>query len=404
MTAAVPSPVLSEEYQTEAHKVVARLREQDPVHFVPELGFWLVTRYDDVRRLFTDPNVTNDRRAWEHHVAPPEGTFMRFVSENGLFAAPPEEHARLRRFISAGFTPRAVARQDGQVRDVVLQFAAPLRGRRGVVDLMAEFTDPIPNTVISRITGIPPRADEEVRFRELAQTTIRGFFSIGAPELQKAAEAAFLEIAERVRALAAERRREPREDLVSDLVAAVDRGERLSDDEIVMLIVALIGAGSETTAIGGAISVVTLLEHPEALARLRADRTRIPQAVNEILRYAFGGPGGLPRYALRDFELRGKTIRKGQMILLSFTGAHRDPAVFPDPDRFDTERDTRELAIFGHGPHFCIGAHLARAEMGCMIEAMLDFLPPRATLRRDLVRTTPMGIFRRPENLPVEFA
>jgi len=129
----------------------------------------------------------------------------------------------------------------------------------------------------------------------------------------------------------------------------------------------------------------------------------VPGAVNEILRYAFGGQGGLPRYAVRDFELRGKQIKQGQMLMLSFSGAHRDPSVFPDPDRFDVERDNTELTIFGRGPHYCIGVHLARSEMGFMLQSALGFLPERARHRDDLVRWKQMGFFRRPENLPVDF-
>jgi cytochrome P450 len=177
----------------------------------------------------------------------------------------------------------------------------------------------------------------------------------------------------------------------------------MSDDEIVNLVTGLIGAGSETTAIGGYVSILTMLEQREAAERLRADRSLLPAAVNEILRYAFGGQGGLPRYAIRDFELRGKQIKKGQMLMLSFSGAHRDPSVFPDPDRFDVERDNTNLTIFGRGPHYCIGVHLAKAEMGFMLDAALDLLPADARYREDLVRWKQMGFFRRPENLPIEF-
>ena len=356
-----------------------------------------------MRALFTDPNVTNDPRAWEHYVAPAEGTFQRWVSDNGLFSLPPEQHARVRRLVSSAFTPRAVARMDEQVLDVVEQFAAPLRGRTGVVDLMAEYTDPIPNATISRITGVPAKSGEEVRFRELAQATIRGFFSFSDADAKKAGELAFMELAEWVRKLADERRHSPREDLISDLVRAKDEGRAMSDDEIITLVTGLIGAGSETTAIGGLVSVLTLLEHPETLERLRRDRAAIPDAVNEILRYAFGGGGGLPRYAVRDFELRGKPIKKGQMILLSFTGAHRDPSVFPDPDRFDIDRDNSELTIFGHGPHYCIGVHLARSEMRAMIDAALDFMPRGARHREDLVELPAHGLLPPAAELPGGF-
>ena len=395
--------MLTEEFMVDPYKVIARLRQEDPVHFVPGLGFWFVTRYDDVRQLFTDPNVTNDPRAYENYVPPTPGSYMAKNADKGLFSLPPDEHARVRRLVSAAFTPRAVARMDQQVKEVVEQFAAPLRGRRGVVDLMPAFTDPIPNATISRVTGIPPKSGEEVRFRELAQATIRGFFAFTDPVAKAAGEAAFVELAEWVRKLADERRHSPKEDLITDLVRARDRGDAMSDDEIVNLVTGLIGAGSETTAIGGFVSILTMLEHPESAERLRRERNLIPSAVNEILRYAFGGQGGLPRYAIRDFELRGKPIKKGQMLMLSFSGAHRDPSVFPDPDRFDVERDNSELTIFGRGPHYCIGVHLARAEMAFMLEAALDFMPPGARHRAELVNWQQMGFFRRPLNLPVDF-
>jgi cytochrome P450 len=206
-----------------------------------------------------------------------------------------------------------------------------------------------------------------------------------------------------VREMAAERRSQPREDLISDLVHAQDRDDRLATDEIVILVAGLLGAGAETTALGGMIAIMTLLAEREAAARLRADRTLLPAAVNEILRFGFGGPGGVPRYALRDFELRGKTIRKGQMIMLSFGAAGRDPRAYPEPDRFDLGREAKDLVVFGSGPHFCLGAHLARAEMRCMVDAALDFLPAAATFREDRLELHEAGIFRRPSNLPVDF-
>jgi len=399
----ISSPVLGEGYAENPFPIIAQLRNEDPVHFVPGLNFWLVTRYDDVRRLFTDPNTTNDPRAYEFYVAPPEGSFMRWASDNGLFSLPPEEHARVRRLVSAAFTPRAIARMDAQVAEVVEQFAAPLRGRTDVVDMMAEYTDPIPNTVIGRVTGVPAKPGDEVRFRQLAQATIRGFFSFADPEAKERGGQAFLELADWVRAVAEERRRAPREDMITDLVRARDRGDAMSDDEIIILVAGLLGAGSETTAVGGLVSMLALLEHPETLERLRADRGLIPGAVNEILRYSFGGGAGLPRYAVRDFELRGKQIRKGQMLMLSFTGAHRDPSVFPDPDRFDIDRDNSDLTIFGHGPHYCLGVHLAQAEMRCMVNAALDFFPPNAKLRQDLIRWQRFMFIRRPEIFPVDF-
>jgi cytochrome P450 len=398
------SPFLDPDVVENPYPTLAKLRAEEPVHFVAPLGFWLVLRHDDVKRLMNDPeNATPDRRYWEHFQPRPEGCFMRWVEDNGFFSLPPAEHARIRKLFSVALTPRAVKRYEAQVRETVERFAAPLRQASGVIDLMERFADPIPNVVISRITGIPPAGDDERRFRQLAQATIRGFFSFSDEAVKKTGEDAFVEISTWVRSLVKARRGSLGEDMISDLIRAQDRGDRLSDDQIVMTITGLIGAGSETTAMGGMIAAMTLLDHPDQMEKLRREPTWIANAVSEILRFAFGGPAGLPRYAVRDFELRGKSIRKGQLLLLSFAGASRDPAVYEDPDRFDVTRDVRDLITFGNGPHYCLGANLARQEMGCMVEAMLDFLPPGSRWRKDLMEFGPiMGPFRRPLTLPIE--
>jgi cytochrome P450 len=396
---------LSEAYRENPYPFLAELRRDDPVHFVPGLGFWFVTRYEDVRQLFVDPRVTPDRRRWERYVPAPEGSLMRKIAERGLFSLPPREHARVRRMVSAAFTPRAVARMDAQVAEVVEQYAKPLRGRRGVVDLAAEFCSPIPNAVISRITGIPAWSGDEERFVALAQDIVRGFFSFADPSLAEKAEKAYSEIAGWVSELADARSREPREDLISDLVQVRDGADRMQRDEVVMLVAGLLGAGSETTAIGGANSIRLLLEFPDQAARLRREPEWIPNAVKEVLRYGFGsGAGGLLRYAVEDFELHGKSIRKGQMLMLSTSSAHREPDLFPDPDRFDVARDTRTSIVFGQGPHLCLGANLARSEMACMLKASLDFLPERARLRSELQERVQLGFFSRYANLPVDFS
>jgi cytochrome P450 len=397
------SPFLDPSFMDDPYPALAKLRAEDPVHFVAPLGFWLILRHDDVKRLFNDPeNATPDRRYWQHFQPRPEGSFMRWVEDNGFFSMPPDEHTRLRKLFSAALTPRAVKRYEAQVRETVERFAGPLRRASGVIDLMETFANPIPNAVISRITGIPAAGDDERRFRELAQTTIRGFFSFSDEVTKQAGDDAFVEISTWVREMAKERRAALGEDMISDLIRAQDRGDRLTDDQIVMTITGLIGAGSETTAMGGMIAAMTLLDHPEQMDELRRNPDLIPNAISEILRFGFGGPGGLPRYAVRDFELRGKTIRKGQMMMLSFGGASRDPAVYESPDVFDVRRDVRDLITFGNGPHFCLGANLARQEMGCMVEAMLDFLPPGSRWLKDRMEFQTTGLFRRPVTLPIE--
>lgn len=384
-----------------------RLRSEDPVHWVPSLGFWVITRHDDVRWLLDDAEYgSRDRSLWEHFEPLAEGTWFRWFDDNNFARHDPAAHAKFRRRFVSALTPRAVRRMDAQIREVVERFAAPLRNRPGeLIDLVLEFTNPIPNTVISRVTGIATGHDE-LRFRELAQGLIRGFIPFATPEVMEMAEKCLGEMADWVGKMAAERRNHLGEDLISDLLRAQAEDDSLDDDEIVMLISLMIGAGSETTSFATMSMIQTLLENPDALERLRRDRRLIPQALGELMRLAAGGGagGGLLRYAGRDFELRGKQLRKGQMLLLSFGAANRDPEVFPEPDRLDLDRDTRDSLVFGHGAHYCLGANLAKQEMGEMLDAALDIVTPGSRLRKDLYEYRAIGLSSRPCNLPVEIA
>jgi cytochrome P450 len=351
--------------------------------------------------MFTHPDATNDRRAYANYQSP-EHPMAQWIAENSPFAAPPEQHARMRTLVSAALTPRAVKRMEGQVREVVQEFAAKLGGRKGVVDVHAEFTEPIPNTVIGRVTGVPPKGTDELRWRQLGRDAVRGVSPFLTPEERRNADESMVELCEYVRGLAELRRRDPQEDLISDLVLAHDENDRMTNDEIVLMVSGLVAAGTETTTIGGTRGIRSFLQHPAEMERLRADPSLMPNAVNETLRFDFGSLG-LPRYAVRDFELRGKKIRAGELLMLNFTGAHRDPEVFPDPDRFDIGRDTSRLTIFGYGPHFCLGVNLARTELACMFEAALDFLPVGARLLEDQIKWTRMGMFSSIDSLPVDF-
>jgi cytochrome P450 len=379
------------------------LRAEDPVHLVEPLGFWLATRHDDVKALFHDPDrVSPDKRLWSRYVPPPEGSMLRWSDDHGLLALEKEGHARLRRLVSAAFTPRAVRRMDAQIREVVNRVAEPLRGRRGqVVDLLAEFTQIVPNAVISRITGVPP-GDDEARFRELSQSVISAFLPFTPPEIQQQGEAGFHELAAWVRELVAKRRANPEEDLLSDLVLTQDSDGSLNDDDIVLLVAGIVSAGTETTALGSARIIKMLLAESGPMQRLRADPTLIHRSIDEIIRFAFDSAGGPLRYAVRDFELRGSAVARGDMLMLSLGGANRDPAIYAEPDRLDLDRDVRDLAAFGNGPHYCLGANLARQELGCMTEALLEILPPGSRVREDRLEVQDAGLFARALNLPVE--
>lgn len=393
------------EFMADPYPEITRLRREDPVHYVEHMAMWFVTRHDDVKRLLSDSEIaTPDRRAWEFYQPAPAGSYTRWLADNNLLALESDDHRRVRRLVTAAFTPRAIGRMEAQISEVVARFAAPLQGRTGVVDLMGEFTDPIPNTVISRITGIPAAAGDEVRFRRLAQAVIANALPFAPEEVAREGEAAMLELSAWVREMAADRRLDPQDDLISDLVTTNDMGDQMTHDEIVALVAGLISAGSETTALGALVAILSLLQNPQVFEQVKGDRSLVPQAVLEIIRHGMGGPGGLPRYALRDFDLQGKSIRKGQMLMLSFAGANRDPAVFDDPDVFDIGRDHSNLLSFGFGAHYCLGVHLAKAEMRASVDSMCDFLPTGAEVRPELMEFRPMGMFDRPTNFPVDFS
>lgn len=378
------------------------LRASDPVHFVDSLGFWFVTRHDDIMRLYNDPeHVTHDKRKWDFYIPPPEGSMRRWHEDNGIFAQGAQGHSRIRRLVAAAFTPRAVMRMEQQLQEVVDRVAAPLRNRRGqTIDVLGEFTNVIPNAVISRITGVPAGKDE-ARFCEIAQAVIQGFIPFSSEDVQREAERGFVEISRWVRDLVVSRRVAPQEDLVTDLVRAHDADDTLSEDDIVLLLAVILGAGSEATAQVATSIIRVLLNEPETLDRLRNDRPLIRRSIDEIVRYGFVQPAGTMRFAVRDFELRGKQIRKGQMIMLSSSGASRDPAAFEHPDVLNLDRTVRGLPVFGGGPHYCLGVNLARQEIATMIDALLDILPAGSAVSTEDIQYRDLGLFRQAFSLPV---
>jgi cytochrome P450 len=396
------SNVFSPEFFLDPYALITRLRLEEPVHFVPHMSAWFLTRHDDVRQFMADTDlVTSDSRAWESY-RPPVGPNMRWAADNNLRALERGDHLRLRRLAAAAFTPRAIARIDRQIREVVAHYASPLRGRAGVVDLMSALIDPVPIAVICRITGISAEGQSEARFRELAQPVVAAFLPFASADAFDEAEDAMGELADWVREVARARQRDPQDDLISDLMTAVEGGDRVTVDEAVLLLASLIMAGSETAALGGMVCLMSLLSRPEVMEGLRQDRAAIDRAVLEIIRRDMSGPGFLGRYALRDFELRGRQIRAGQMLMLSFGLANLDPAAFPDPDAFDIDRDQSNLLAFGHGVHYCLGAHLAKAELRQVVDALLDIVPPNAQIRFDLMQFRTFNMFPRPTSLPVD--
>ncbi len=383
--------------------LVHELRRDDPVHFVTSGAFWFVTRYDDVVRLLHDPDrVTMDARVWNEYV-PAASSLARWSEDHGLLTLAPEDHGRIRKSVAATFTPRAVQRMELQIRNVVNRFASRLLGRNeSVIDLLPDFCRVIPMAVVARLAGIPEAEDE--RFARLVHSLVTGSLPFAPPDLRQEAEASFAELFAWFREIVETRHRNPGEDFVSTLLVPANGRPSLSEDDVLLVMISIIGAGGETTASAASAIIKAVFENPGPMQALRTDRSLIYRCVDELLRFSAGATSGPVRFATCDFGLRGKRIRKGQMVMLSRGGACRDPSVYSNPDVLDLRRELRFTPVFGHGPHACIGASLARCELACMLDAVFDIAPPGSKIRTDQLEYRSEGLFRRRLNLPVEIA
>lgn len=359
----------------------ARMREQAPVLTGSMMGgppMWLVTRYDDVRRVLTDPLFLNNPAS-----VPGSGSRFTVMKKldipsdvvdylsGKLIEIDGADHLRLRRLVSRAFTARRVARLRPRVEEVTatLLDAMAEAGRDGApVDLMAAFCFPLPATVICELVGI----DEADR----ADWYGWGRVLMAPLEHVEKLPTVFRQCADHMFDVIARRRAEPRDDLITALVQAQeDDGDRLTDREMVKLVFALVLAGHETTMNLIGNSVLALLENPDQLALLREDPSRWPQAVLELMRL---GPTqfGNPRYPAEDVELGGVRIPAGAPVLPLILSANTDPRQFDAPERMDIGRETGTGHLgFGQGAHYCLGAPLALQEAEVALHALFTRFP-----------------------------
>lgn len=373
----------------------ARLREEDPVHRSP-MGFWVLSRYDDVVGLLRDPRF--GRGGFDQ-------LFQARFGEAGfdmsmLFRDPPD-HTRLRALVSKAFTPRVVEQMRGHIQEIVDGLLDRVQGA-GRMDVIADLAYPLPVTVICEMLGVP--TGERDRFRAWSLDIARSLDAIAlptGPEVIERGRAARHALADYFRVLIAERRAAPRPDLLSDLIAAEEQGDRLSEGELMSTLILLLVAGHETTVNLVGNGTLALLRHPAELGRLRADPGLVESAVEELLRYD-GPVQRTGRIAAADVDIAGTAIPAGALVTGLIGSANRDPAHFADPDRLDVGRtDNRHLA-FGWGIHFCLGAPLARLEGQLAFGTLLRRLPDLA-LDTTEPRWRVGSVLRGLEALPVRF-
>lgn len=354
-------------YAGDPYPVYKWLRNEAPLYWDERYEIWIVSKYKDIEYVSRHPELFCNR----YGVLPDSDSPISIITMDD------PRHAQLRALISRGFQPRMVKTLEARIRDIVTASIDAV-AQRGNCDFVRDLAVPLPLLVIAEMIGI--RQEDRAIFHEWSDTMILAAAQSQNAAVMEKAIVAYHEYAKYLQDVFEERRRNPREDLVSVLVAAQREGslavdeETIAADELLQFMTILLVAGNETTrnAISG--GMLTLFEHPEERAKLLANPDLLPIAIEEMLRWV-SPVSGFRRTATQDTELRGKTIRTGQKVLMIYQSGNRDEDIFEDADCFRVDRQPNYHMAFGVGPHFCLGANLARFEMRIMIQELLRRLP-----------------------------
>lgn len=387
-------------FVADPHPFLRRFREEAPIYYWEPVRAYIAFRYRDIMALLRDPRLTTDHTLGAGFSPEMRAAFPDFVGlrEHDLLMASTDSHARLRKLISPSFGPRAVEAHRPRVEALINEVLAALP-REGTINVFKDFSEKYPVRVIAGMLSIPSGVEED--FLHFADALIATIFPGLTPEQFAAYMPAISHGLAIVRECIAERREHPIEgDLLSQLIGACDDDDRLSDPELLSLISGIIIGGSDTTVHLTTYSILELLRHPDQLALLRDDPSLARLALDETLRFnGFARNGGLVRFASEDFSYEGTELRRGQLVFLNMLAALRDPEFVADPDVYDIKRRTNSSPWFGYGPHFCIGASLARMEAETALQMFLARYPKLELAGPPVFGTHP--IFRDIIDLPV---
>jgi cytochrome P450 len=387
--------------------IYALLRAVRPVMKMPIEGYdgpgvWFLTRYQDVHSTLRDPRFSVDRlrapiiRDNLERLPP----FLRqsVQSVRSMLNMDPPDHTRVRKLVNKAFTPRRIESLRAHIETIVDELLAPVM-KAGQMDVIDALAAPLPAIVIAELLGVP--AEDHRQFKSWASEIVASLGQPTAGDRRSDALPAMQKLFGYLSGIIADRRREPRDDLISAMVQAQEEEDALSDMELLATSNLLLIAGHETTTNLIGNGLLALLREPDELARLRADAALLPTAIEEMLR--FDGPvQATVRVAREDFEIDGNQIPEGSLLLVGIGAANHDPAVFNEPERLDVGRDPNPHLAFGFGAHFCLGAPLARLEGQIAFRMLLERFP-NMTLATETPQYRSNPVLRGLVSLPISF-
>ncbi len=381
MAAPAPLDIAGETICKFPVRFAEELRARGPLFRDEAMGFWVVTRHELAKQLFMHEDF---------HMSPKfSGTYSsdvfaekyptckKFRDDNPF--TDDVRHPMIRKLLVKAFSPSALKRIEAQIAAAIDAITRPLLTQPGVVDVAQQIADLIPYAAISAIMGVDRLLQNRDEFLHHAKIMARMIDPTLSPQEREEMEHSAVFMLRELQSLVQKARQQPGEDLISDFLKAADDIGGLSDDDIMYSLMALITTGSTATAFTLTLVVHTFLTQHEQREWLRQHPEQIDQAVEELVRFAHGAKFAY-RFALRDTTLAGQPVKRGDTVLISFAAISNDPAVFEQPERCDFTRNNKDALSFGHGIHYCVGAHVARTEVRFLLKAFLDYAPDARVL------------------------